>query len=119
MRETKHGGEKRRGECHITLEEPRGLETANLPLYGHRAAFPRREGASQRVCTFDEREAQPVRVDERQRAVSESLLTSRISAVRTAIGDSGEAQRLLRTVHSKGLRLVGEVHEEALIKKLK
>jgi TolB-like protein/DNA-binding winged helix-turn-helix (wHTH) protein/Tfp pilus assembly protein PilF len=46
------------------------------------------------------------------RAVSESLLTSRISAVRTAIGDSGEEQRLIRTVHRKGLRFVGEVSEQ-------
>ena len=31
------------------------------------------------------------------RAVSESTLTSRINAARKAIGDSGEAQRLIRT----------------------
>ncbi len=31
------------------------------------------------------------------RVVSESTLTSRINAARSAIGDSGEAQRLIRT----------------------
>jgi adenylate cyclase len=43
--------------------------------------------------------------------VSESTLTSRISAVRKAVGDSGEAQRLIRTVPRKGLRFVGVVQE--------
>ena len=35
------------------------------------------------------------------RIVSESTLTSRINAVRKAVGDSGEAQRLIRTVAPK------------------
>jgi DNA-binding winged helix-turn-helix (wHTH) protein len=46
------------------------------------------------------------------RIVSESALTSRITAVRKAIGDSGEAQRLIRTVPRKGIRFVGDVREE-------
>jgi TolB-like protein/DNA-binding winged helix-turn-helix (wHTH) protein len=46
------------------------------------------------------------------RIVSESALTSRITAVRKAIGDSGEAQQLIRTVPRKGLRFIGEVQEE-------
>jgi TolB-like protein len=46
------------------------------------------------------------------RIVSESTLTSRISAVRKAIGDSGEAQRLIRTMPRKGLRFVGPVRQE-------
>jgi len=45
------------------------------------------------------------------RIVSESTLTSHINAVRKAIGDSGEEQRLVRTVARKGLRFVGEVRE--------
>jgi pimeloyl-ACP methyl ester carboxylesterase len=45
------------------------------------------------------------------RIVSESTLTSRINAVRKAVGDSGEAQRLIRTVQRKGIRFVGEVGE--------
>jgi pimeloyl-ACP methyl ester carboxylesterase/DNA-binding winged helix-turn-helix (wHTH) protein len=45
------------------------------------------------------------------RIVSESTLTSRINAVRKAVGDSGEAQRLIRTVARKGIRFVGEVTE--------
>jgi TolB-like protein len=45
------------------------------------------------------------------RIVSESTLTSHVNAVRTAIGDSGEAQRLVRTVARKGYRFVGEVSE--------
>ncbi len=43
------------------------------------------------------------------RIVSESTLTSHINAVRRAIGDSGEEQRLLRTVARKGFRFVADV----------
>lgn len=43
------------------------------------------------------------------RIVSESTLTSRINAARTAVGDSGTAQRLIRTLARKGFRFVGEV----------
>ena len=45
------------------------------------------------------------------RIVSESTLTSHINAVRKAIGDSGEGQRLIRTVARKGFRFVGDVSE--------
>jgi len=41
--------------------------------------------------------------------VSDSTLTSCINAARTAIGDSGEAQRLIRTLPRKGVRFVGLV----------
>ena len=43
------------------------------------------------------------------RIVSESTLTSRITAARQAIGDSGDNQRLIRTIARKGIRFVGEV----------
>jgi len=46
------------------------------------------------------------------RIVSESTIASRINAVRTAIGDNGEDQRLVRTVLRKGIRFVGAVREE-------
>jgi TolB-like protein len=45
------------------------------------------------------------------RIVSESTLTSRITAARQAIGDNGEDQRLIRTIARKGIRFVGEVRE--------
>jgi TolB-like protein len=45
------------------------------------------------------------------RIVSESTLTSRINAARTAIGDRGEDQRLIRTLPRKGIRFVGDVRE--------
>jgi TolB-like protein/Tfp pilus assembly protein PilF len=45
------------------------------------------------------------------RIVSESTLSSRITAVRKAVGDSGEKQHLIRTFARKGLRFVGEVKE--------
>jgi TolB-like protein len=43
------------------------------------------------------------------RIVSDSTLTSRINATRKAIGDSGEEQKLIRTIARKGFRFVGEV----------
>ena len=43
------------------------------------------------------------------RIVSDATLSSRISAVRRAIGDDGVAQTLLRTVQRRGFRFVGEV----------
>ena len=46
------------------------------------------------------------------RIVSESTLTSRINAARKAVGDSGEDQKLIRTVARRGLRFVGaRAHE--------
>lgn len=46
------------------------------------------------------------------RIVSESTMTSHINAVRKAIGDSGGAQHLVRTVPRKGFRFVGDVTED-------
>ena len=46
------------------------------------------------------------------RIVSESTMSSSINAARTALGDSGEEQRLIRTLARKGFRFVGPVQEE-------
>jgi TolB-like protein len=43
------------------------------------------------------------------RAISDSAISSRIKSARQLLGDDGEAQRLIRTVHGKGFRFVGEV----------
>jgi DNA-binding winged helix-turn-helix (wHTH) protein len=43
------------------------------------------------------------------RIVSDSTLTSRINAARTAVGDNGEDQKLIRTIARKGLRFVGTI----------
>ena len=45
------------------------------------------------------------------RIVSESTLATRINAARSAIGDDGESQRLIRTLPRRGFRFVGEVRE--------
>ena len=45
------------------------------------------------------------------RIVSESNLSSRLNAARSAIGDNGEEQRLIKTLIGKGIRFVGSVHE--------
>src|SRR6266851_5390074 len=46
------------------------------------------------------------------RIVSDSTLTSRINAARKAVGDSGEEQRVIRTIARKGLRFVGAVRTQ-------
>ena len=45
------------------------------------------------------------------RIVSEAALTTRLNVARTAIGDSGEKQRLIKTLPRKGFRFVGAVRE--------
>ena len=45
------------------------------------------------------------------RFVSETAVTSRIKQARHAIGDDGQAQRLIRTVHGHGYRFVGPARE--------
>jgi TolB-like protein len=46
------------------------------------------------------------------RIVSESALFNRINAARNAIGDTGEKQRLVKTLPRKGLRFIGDVRED-------
>jgi TolB-like protein/Flp pilus assembly protein TadD len=46
------------------------------------------------------------------RIVSDATLASRVNAARNALQDSGERQRLIRTILRRGLRFVGVVREE-------
>jgi pimeloyl-ACP methyl ester carboxylesterase len=43
------------------------------------------------------------------RFVSETAVTSRIKQARRAVGDDGQAQRVIRTVHGRGYRFVADV----------
>src|SRR5882757_9828632 len=45
------------------------------------------------------------------RIVTDAALTTRLNAARTAIGDSGDEQRLIKTLPRKGFRFVGTVRE--------
>jgi len=45
------------------------------------------------------------------RVVSDAALTTRLNVARCAIGDSGEKQRLIKTLPRKGFRFVGTVQE--------
>lgn len=47
------------------------------------------------------------------RFVSESALTSRVKAARRAVGDDGQAQRVIKTVHARGYQFVAEVGTDA------
>jgi DNA-binding winged helix-turn-helix (wHTH) protein len=53
-----------------------------------------------------------IRVVWEGRFVSDDTLTSRVSAARRAIGDTGAEQRLIRTVTRRGFRFVGDVRED-------
>ncbi len=43
------------------------------------------------------------------RAISETAISSRIKSLRQALGDDGTVQRIIRTVHGRGFRLVADV----------
>ena len=47
------------------------------------------------------------------RIVSEATLSSRISAARRALGDSGNDQSFIRTLHKRGFRFVGDVERDS------
>ena len=47
----------------------------------------------------------------RGRTVSDATLTSHVNFARKAIGDTGDEQRLIRTISRKGFRFVGDVLE--------
>lgn len=47
------------------------------------------------------------------RSVSDAALASRIRSARRAIGDDGEQQRLIRTVHGRGFRFVAQIDPPA------
>ena len=46
------------------------------------------------------------------RFVTETAVTSRIKQVRRAVGDDGQAQQLIRTVHGRGYRFVAPLRDE-------
>jgi TolB-like protein len=46
------------------------------------------------------------------RAVSDAALTTRLNAARSAIGDTGEKQHLIKTLPRKGFRFVGTIFED-------
>lgn len=43
------------------------------------------------------------------RAISDSAISARIKLARRAVGDDGEQQRLIRTIHGRGFRFTGRV----------
>lgn len=45
------------------------------------------------------------------RIVSDAALTTRLNAARSAVGDTGQKQRLIKTLQRKGFRFIGAVRE--------
>lgn len=52
------------------------------------------------------------------RVVSDATIDSRIRAARQAVGDTGDAQRIIRTLPRKGVRFVATVREDAVARAL-
>ena len=48
------------------------------------------------------------------RLVSDAALASRLRSARSAVGDNGSEQRLIKTIPNTGLRFVGEVTEKSV-----
>ena len=48
----------------------------------------------------------------KNRVVTDSALASRLKAVRATLGDRGRDQRLIKTLHGRGFRFVGNVTEQ-------
>ena len=46
------------------------------------------------------------------RFVTESALTSRVKSARRAVGDDGQAQRVIKTVYARGYQFVAEVRSD-------
>jgi hypothetical protein len=72
--EAEHPGEETDRRRRSSLPELRTVETAYLSLDWHRAELPRRELTAWTTRGFDKRNAQAVRIDERQYAVAKSRL---------------------------------------------
>lgn len=49
------------------------------------------------------------------RCISDAAVSSRIKTARRLVGDSGSAQRVIRTIHGRGFRFVADVDEVASI----
>lgn len=47
------------------------------------------------------------------RFISDAAISSAVSAARRALGDNGQEQRILRTVHGRGFRFIGRIVEIA------
>ena len=50
------------------------------------------------------------------RIVTDSALSSRLKEVRSAVGDTGKAQRIIKTAHGRGYRFVANLEMEAATK---
>ncbi|MBE0612015.1 MAG: alpha/beta hydrolase [Dehalococcoidia bacterium] len=44
--------------------------------------------------------------------ISDTALSSRLASARRALGDSGHAQRFIKTIHGRGIRFVGQMETE-------
>jgi DNA-binding winged helix-turn-helix (wHTH) protein/TolB-like protein len=99
------------GDCELDLDgyvlkrdgAPQPVEPQVLDLLAHLARNPGR------LVSKDELIAEVWG----GRIVSDAALSSRIKSARRAIGDDGERQHLIRTVHGRGFVFVGRIEPDA------
>src|SRR5262249_56663991 len=91
------GSGDRRGGA---IECPLGPEAADVHAYMNRHRERVGSGADGATESWE------------GRIISDGARTTRLKAVRNAIGDSGEGQRLIKTLPRKGFRFVAKVQEE-------
>lgn len=91
------------------------LDTARLELRQGGALIPLEPQVFDVLAYLVEQHERVVPKDELiehvwpEKYISEAALHSRLMSARKAVGDDGHAQRLIRTVHGRGFRFVGEV----------
>ena len=98
------------GDCELDVER-RELRRADRPVHAEPQVFDLLAyliANKDRVLSKDD----IIQAVWNGRIISEATLSSRINAVRQTIGDSGEAQRFIRTIPRRGFRFVGEVRAE-------
>ena len=93
--------EHRGGGRGVALDDAGAVQAADLALDRYRAGLPRREAAADGGRRLDQRDAQAVRVDDRQRALAEPRLDR---------GDGGAVPGQARGPPVQGVRGHGEGH---------
>ena len=94
------------------------LDTANHTFLRNGNMLPLEPQVFDLLHLLAERAGQLVTKDElvevvwNGRIVSDATISARINAARTAVGDTGKDQRVIRTIPRRGIELVAEVSNE-------
>ena len=103
------------GECELDIDG-RELRRANIPVHVEPQVFD----LLMYLITHRERvipKSEIVKQVWGGRIISDATLSSRINAVRQAVGDTGKVQTYIRTSPRRGFRFVGQVAQESVATK--